>query len=112
MDLDTGLIHAFDGTSWTTLDGELVLHTGDADAVAVEIHYSSGEWVASIATDAGTSTRVETSRGVARFWLDADAQRAVISSSPRRDGAAAMTAMTPVVPDIILRPKPDCPPPT
>lgn len=107
IDIDTGLVHAFDGNQWITLDGDLVVYTGGAETVPVALHDSSGEWLVAVATDGGAPVRVETNRGVAQLSIDGDAERVVISSSARRNAAAAMT---PVVPDIIIRPKPDCPP--
>jgi hypothetical protein len=110
VNVETGTVQAFDGERWTTLDRDLVVRTGDLSRVAVEIRYSTGEWIASASADGAMPVRVATLDGALRVWLDADTQRLVISSTARA-GASAMLAMTPVVPDVIIRPIKTCPPP-
>ncbi len=112
IDVETGLVHAFDGTRWTTLAGDLVVYTGGLEEVTLDIHYSTGEWIAAVSADDGRPVRLATMQGALRVGLDAGAQRVVISSTARDQGASAMLAMTPVVPDVIIRPDKDCPPPT
>jgi hypothetical protein len=114
IDAVSGHVRVFDGRAWADADGDIEIPTGALSHVTLEVRYTEGEWIAAFSADGGQAVRVQTSGGVVRHALRADVGRIELSSrwagpSPQ---ATAMVQMTPVVPDVIVRPKKSCPPST
>jgi hypothetical protein len=107
VDVATGDVYIVNATGGLTLtDNDIDVYFGKLDTVLVDIEFSSGEWEVDI-TPNGDPTEINYTRGGAlRYWIDSDHTSYLFSSTY----LSAMN-MTPVVPDIIIRPKKDCPPP-
>jgi hypothetical protein len=112
VDVATGYVYYLDpnGTLTTLVDNELDVYVGTLSTVLVDLEYSTGEWVVEISPSGGTTQVKSTRGGTLRYWMNTSPDEYLFSSTART--AMAMMNMTPVVPDIIIRPKPTCPPPT
>jgi hypothetical protein len=107
VDVATGDVYIVNATGGLTLtDNDISVYYGSLPSIIlVDIEYSSGEWELEVTPNGDPSETYYTRGGSVRYWMNTDHTSYVFSSTY----LSAMN-MTPVVPDIIIRPKPDCPP--
>jgi hypothetical protein len=112
IDVSTGEVYIVNDVGGLTLtDNQITVHFGSQTSVIVDIEYSSGDFEVEI-SPAGGSTVVRSTRGGALRYKISDKISEYVFSSTELAGMSAMMNMTPVVPDIIILPKKDCPPST
>jgi hypothetical protein len=109
VDVATGYVYYIDasGSVTTLVDNELDVYVGTLGSVLVDMEYSTGEWEVEISPSGGTTQVRRTRGGTLRYWMNTAPDEYLFSST----ALAATAMMTPVVPDIVIRPKKDCPPP-
>lgn len=112
VDVSTGEVFLVDATGGLTLtDNDINVYFGTLTSVLIDIEYTSGEWDVDI-TPSGEATETHTTRGGSlRYWIYDDYDSYTFSSTESVEMSTMMN-MTPVVPDIIIRPKKECPPST
>lgn len=115
VDVSTGLIYLVDPATGnlTLTDNDLTVSFGDLGHVVVMLHYTSSDWNVVVTPDADPPRTYATTNGWLRYSITDDVEEYVFSSTEVASGASAsaMATMTPVVPDIVIRPKKICPPP-
>jgi hypothetical protein len=112
IDVATGNVYIVDGTGGLTLtDNDINVYFGSRTSVLIDLQYSSSEWEVEITPDVGPTQVRQTRGGALRYWIN-DQPTQYVFSSTDLSGMSTMMDMTPVVPDIIIRPKKNCPPPT
>lgn len=110
IDVSTGQVYIVNAAGRLTLtDNDITVHFGSLTGVIIDIEYSSGEFEVEV-SPAGGSTVVRTTRGGALRYKISDQPAEYVFSSNALAGISPMMNMTPVVPDIVIRPKKDCPP--
>ncbi len=110
VDVTTGTVYIIDATGSITLtDNDITVYFGSLDQVLIDIQYSTSEWDVEISPSSQPVETLQTRGGALRYWINAENEEYVISSDVI--GVTAMMNMTPIIPDIILKPKKDCPPP-
>lgn len=110
IDVSTGQVYIVNaGGRLTLTDNDITVYFGSLSSVIIDIEYSSGEFEVEV-SPAGGSTVVRTTRGGALRYKISDQPTEYMFSSTALAGLSTMMNMTPVVPDIIIRPKKDCPP--
>jgi hypothetical protein len=111
VDTSTGDVYLVNANGGLTLtDNEIDVYFGDLTNVLIDIEYSSGDWAVDITPDGGSTVTRNTRGGSLRYWIS-DQPEAYVFSSVFNSPMSTMMNMTPVVPDIIIKPKKDCPPP-
>jgi hypothetical protein len=112
IDASTGQAYIVGDTGGLTLlaNNELEVYVGALDPVLVDIQYSSGEWAVEVSASGGSTQTYPTRGGALRYWMDTDSEEYLFSATPL--AAMTMMNMTPVEPDIVIRPTKNCPPPT
>ncbi|MEM9457913.1 MAG: hypothetical protein AAGF11_27290 [Myxococcota bacterium] len=113
IDVATGLVYLIDPSTrtMTLTDGDINIYFDSLGHVLVLLHYTSSDWNVSITPDDDPSVTYQPTNGLLRYSIDDDFDQYVFSSSEITTTSAMMN-MVPVVPDVILRPLPNCPPPT
>lgn len=111
LDVTTGNVYLVnpDTGNLTLTDNDINVYFGTLGHVVVVLHYTSGEWMTTITPDGDPTVTYRTTNGWLRYSITDDYDQYVFHSSPRST-ASTMSSMTPVVPDIVIRPKKDCPP--
>jgi hypothetical protein len=112
VDVSTGFVYIVGDTGMLTIltNNELDAYVGALDPVLVDIQYSSGEWLVEVSASGGSTQSYKTRGGALRYWMDTDSVEYLFSATPL--AAMTMMNMTPVEPDIVIRPTKDCPPTT
>ena len=111
IDVSTGEVYIVNAVGGLTLsDNQITVHFGSQTSVLIDIEYSSGDFEVEI-SPAGGSTVVRSTRGGALRYKISDQISEYVFSSTALAGMSTMMNMTPVVPDIIIMPDKDCPPP-
>jgi hypothetical protein len=106
--VSSGGVYLVNAAGAVLTDNEINIHVDTAAGVLVDIEYTYGDWDVAI-TPEGESTSVYPTRGGSlRYWVSGDYDEYEIVSTFSAQMSTMMN-MTPVVPVIILRPKPDCP---
>ncbi|MFV8753553.1 hypothetical protein ACNOYE_23620 [Nannocystaceae bacterium ST9] len=112
IDVATGKIYLDEGNQGLTLiDDDLDVYFGSLTNVDVILQFSTGEWIVALEPENGAVQSRQTVGGVVRHRIGLGTSKYVLSSAASSQ-QSTMLNMTPVVPDIVLRPKPDCPPST
>lgn len=112
IDVTTGDVYLIDRAGGLTLtDNDITAYFGSLTTVLVDLQFSSGDWDVTISPTNGPVQTRRTRGGALRYWINADPS-AYTFSATSVSGASTMMNMTPVVPDIIIRPKKTCPPST
>jgi len=110
LDVTTGDVYLVDSAGGLTLtDNDIPAYFGSSTTMLVDLQFSSGEWDVVISPVNGPVQTRRTRGGALRYWIN-DQPSAYTFSSIQVSGASTMMNMTPVVPDIVIRPKKDCPP--
>lgn len=104
LDVMTGKVYRVENNNYQLVGSELTVYTGSLSLLRVDLHYSSGKWETEVSSSGGSTRTYETSSGAVRLWLGNAAGEHLIAST------LLSAMMTPVVPDIVIRSKPDCPP--
>ena len=79
--------------------------------VVVVLHYSSSNWNVTITPEGKSPVTYRTTNGWLRYSISDEITKYTFASTPV-SLMSSMSSMTPIVPDIVIRPKPDCPPST
>ena len=113
LDVDSGLVYLVEGTALTLIDdNELNIYFGRLTSVVVDLEFTTGEWEVEI-SPTGSATEIHYTRGGAlRYTITDDPDEYLFSFTELSSGASTMMNMAPILPDIILQPDKDCPPPT
>jgi hypothetical protein len=107
IDVMTGDVYMVDDTGNLTLtDEEIDVYVGTNARLLVDLQYSTGEWDVEVSPSGGVTKTYKTRGGALRYWMNTAPDEYLLSST------LLSAMMTPVVPDIVLRPRPDCPPST
>lgn len=112
IDVVTGEVFLFDPAegNFEPAGEQIPVYFGALSSVVVVLEYTSGDWEVAITGADGRTEIHHTDDGVVRYKLAENAGKVQIVSTELGSDAGAMTTMTPVLPDIIIRPKKDCPP--
>ncbi len=112
LDVTTGDVYLVDSSGGLTLtDNDIPAYFGSSTTMLVDLQFSSGDWDVVISPVNGPVQTRRTRGGALRYWIN-DQPSAYTFSSVQVSGASTMMNMTPVIPDIVIKPKKDCPPPT
>lgn len=111
VDVATGLVYLVDPNTGnlTLTDNDINVYFGSLGDVIIMIHYSSSNWAVTVTPDQDPPVTYRTTNGWVRYSIAPDFGQYVFSST-ELSTMSEMSAMTPVVPDIVIRPKKDCPP--
>jgi hypothetical protein len=111
VDVATGLVYLVnhDTGAMTLTDNDINVYFGSLGDVIVMIHYNTGNWAVTVTPDQDPPVTYRTTNGWVRYSIAPEFDQYVFSSTDLST-MSAMSAMTPVVPDIVIRPKKDCPP--
>jgi hypothetical protein len=113
IDVTTGNVYLVDPETggMTLTDNDITVGFGSLGHVVVNLHYSSSNWAVTVTPDGSPPTTYRTTNGWMRYSISDEVGHYVFSSTALTTFSATAN-MTPVVPDIIIRTDPDCPPPT
>lgn len=113
IDVATGNVYLVNPTTGnlTLTDNDINVYFGSLGHVVIVLHYTSSNWAVSVAADNGAPTTYRTTNGWLRYSIT-DEVSLYRFSSTWLSSMSTMSSMTPVVPDIVIRPKPTCPPST
>jgi hypothetical protein len=113
IDVATGNVYLVNPNTGnlTLTDNDINVYFGSLGHVVVVIHYSSSNWDVSITPDDDPTRTYRTTNGWLRYSITDDFAKYTFASS-EQSSMSTMANMTPVVPDIVIRPKPTCPPST
>lgn len=113
IDVATGNVYLVNPTTGnlTLTDNDINVYFGSLGHVVIQLHYTSSNWAVSVAADNGIPTTYRTTNGWLRYSITDEVQLYRFRST-WLSSMSAMSSMTPVVPDILIRPKPTCPPST
>lgn len=113
IDVATGNVYLVNPTTGnlTLTDNDINVYFGSLGHVVIQLHYTSSNWAVSVAADNGAPTTYRTTNGWLRYSIT-DEVALYRFSSTWLSSMSTMSSMTPVVPDIVIRPKPTCPPST
>lgn len=111
IDVATGLVYLVDPVTgnMTLTDNDINVYFGELGDVLVMLHYTSSNWAVSITPDDDPTVTYSTTNGWLRYSIAPEFDQYTFSST-WLSSMSAMMNMTPVVPDIVIRPKKDCPP--
>ncbi|NJK31655.1 MAG: hypothetical protein HC927_04135 [Deltaproteobacteria bacterium] len=113
LDVTTGDVYMVDETGGLTLvTGDIEVYVGTLSSVLVDLEYSSGNWEVDVTPDGQPTQTNQTRGGALRYWLDTDYSEYLFSSTELTGMSTMMNMMTPVVPDIVIKPGKNCPPST
>ncbi len=114
IDVATGNLSLIDpdtGTS-TSTDDDITVSFDSQEHVVVVLQYTSSDWDVTITPDDDPALSYGTNNGVLYYTISTDVDSYLIESSEDTSSSSSMMNFAPVVPDIILRPKKECPPST
>lgn len=113
IDVATGNVYLVNPTTGnlTLTDNDINVYFGSLGHVLIMLHYTSSNWAVSVNADNGAPTTYRTTNGWLRYSIT-DEVALYRFTSTWMSSMSAMSTMTPVVPDIVIRPKPTCPPST
>ncbi|MCA9709083.1 MAG: hypothetical protein KDK70_24780 [Myxococcales bacterium] len=114
IDVATGNVYLVDPTTGNLAltDNDITVSFGSLGHVLIMLHYSSSEWDVSVTPDDDPAVTYGTTNGWLRYSISDDVDQYLFESSEASTSMSTMMNMTPVVPDIIIRPVKPCPPPT
>lgn len=113
VDVTTGNVYEVDPNTGnlTLIDNDIDAYFGSLGHVVVALHYSTSNWNVTIIPEGKSPVTYRTTNGWLRYSISDEISKYTFVST-QQSSMSAMSSMTPVVPDIVIRPKPDCPPPT
>lgn len=111
LDVTTGNVYKVDPETGnlTLIDNDIDAYFGSLGHVVVVLHYSSSNWNVTITPEGKSPVTYRTTSGWLRYSISDEITKYTFASTPV-SLMSSMSSMTPVVPDVIIRPKPDCPP--
>jgi hypothetical protein len=111
IDVTTGNVYLVNPNTGnlTLTDNDINVYFGSLGHVVILLHYNTGNWNVTVTPDSDPPVTYRTTNGWFRFTITDNFQQYTVSSS-EQSSASTMASMTPVVPDIVIRPKPTCPP--
>lgn len=115
VDVATGDVYLVDFSTGNLelTDNDINIYFGSLGDVLIKIHYSSSDWLVGITPEGDPPVTYQTTNGWVRYSISPDFESYTFSSTEVSSmSASTMMNMTPVLPDIVLRPKKTCPPPT
>jgi hypothetical protein len=112
VDVATGLVYLVDPDTSNLIltDNDINVYFGELGDVLVIIHYTSSNWAVTVTPDEDPPVTYNTTNGWVRYSIAPEFDEYVFHSS-EVTSMSAMSAMVPVLPDIIIRPRKMCPPP-
>lgn len=111
IDVATGLVYLVDPSTghMTLTDNDINVYFGSLGDVIIKVHYTSSNWAVSITPDDDPTVTYRTTNGWLRYSIAPEFEQYVFHST-HLSTMSAMSTMTPVVPDVIIRPIKTCPP--
>lgn len=105
IDAMTGDVYMVDDSGGLMpTDDVIEVYVGTNGRLLVDLQYSTGEWDVEVSASGGGTQTYKTRGGALRYWMNTGPDEYLLSST-------LLSAMfTPVVPDIVIRPKKECPP--
>jgi hypothetical protein len=112
LDVTTGKVYLVDPSTGnlTLIDNDINVYFGSLGHVLIVLHYSSSNWNVTVTPDEDPPVTYGTTNGWLRYSITSDFEMYTFSSS-EQSSMSSMANMTPVVPDVIIRPIKTCPPP-
>ena len=113
LDVENGLVYLVNSDGSLTLtDNDLNIYFGSLTSVVMDLEFTSGEWEVEVSPSGGTTELYYTRGGSTRFAIDDTPVEYVLSFTELGGSTSTMMNMAPILPDVIIQPDKDCPPPT
>lgn len=112
IDVESGLVYRVTAAGNELVVDGLDVYLDSLDRVLIDLELTSGEWEVEISPTGSPTEVYYTSGSALRYTINEDHEEYLLSFTELSSGASTMMNMGPIVPDLPIRRRKECPPPT